>query len=41
MSMRVGLSSLRLRFERDTLNVGVVGLAGQGKSRLLYSPFPG
>ena len=34
---RIGLTTLRSRFERDTLNVGVVGLAGQGKSRLLQS----
>jgi len=33
----VTLSNLRSRFSRDTLNVGVVGRARQGKSRLLQS----
>ncbi len=31
------LSKLRTRFSRHTLNIGVVGRAGQGKSRLLQS----
>ncbi|BAY26985.1 hypothetical protein NIES2100_68050 [Calothrix sp. NIES-2100] len=31
------LEKLRLRFERPTLNLGVVGIARQGKSRLLQS----
>ncbi|MBF2063181.1 MAG: hypothetical protein IGS39_01920 [Calothrix sp. C42_A2020_038] len=31
------LEKLRLRFERPTLNLGVVGMARQGKSRLLQS----
>ncbi len=31
------LSKLRVRFSRDTLNIGVVGRARQGKSRLLQS----
>ncbi len=31
------LIKLRVRFERDTLNIGVVGRARQGKSRLLQS----
>jgi len=31
------LSKLRARFSRDTLNIGVVGRARQGKSRLLQS----
>ena len=31
------LSKLRARFDRDTLNIGVVGRARQGKSRLLQS----
>jgi hypothetical protein len=36
-AQRVALARLRSRFERETLNIGVVGLAGQGKSRLLQS----
>lgn len=32
-----GLGKLRVRFSRDTLNIGVVGRARQGKSRLLQS----
>lgn len=31
------LAKLRVRFSRDTLNIGVVGRARQGKSRLLQS----
>ena len=31
------LSKLRTRFSRKTLNIGVIGRAGQGKSRLLQS----
>jgi hypothetical protein len=31
------VSKLRVRFSRDTLNIGVVGRARQGKSRLLQS----
>lgn len=31
------LSKLRMRFSRDTINIGVVGRARQGKSRLLQS----
>ncbi len=31
------LAKLRIRFSRDTLNIGVVGRARQGKSRLLQS----
>ena len=31
------LSKLKVRFCRDTLNIGVVGRARQGKSRLLQS----
>lgn len=31
------LSKLRSRFSRDTLNIGVMGLMGQGKSTLLKS----
>ncbi|HEY9598143.1 MAG TPA: hypothetical protein V6D33_10775, partial [Cyanophyceae cyanobacterium] len=31
------LGKLRVRFSRDTLNIGVVGRARQGKSRLLQS----
>ena len=31
------LSKLKARFSRRTLNIGVVGRAGQGKSRLLQS----
>jgi len=31
------LRKLKTRFSRDTLNIGVVGRAGQGKSRLLQS----
>lgn len=38
ISSEVGsLSKLKIRFLRDTLNVGVVGRARQGKSRLLQS----
>lgn len=33
----LALSLIKTRFERETLNVGVVGMAGQGKSRLLQS----
>ncbi|MCU0570461.1 MAG: hypothetical protein MUF49_28295 [Oculatellaceae cyanobacterium Prado106] len=33
----VSLNNLRSRFSRDTLNIGVVGRARQGKSRLLQS----
>lgn len=33
----IGLGKLQIRFCRDTLNIGVVGLARQGKSRLLQS----
>jgi energy-coupling factor transporter ATP-binding protein EcfA2 len=36
-AQRVAVAKLRSRFERETLNIGVVGLAGQGKSRLLQS----
>lgn len=31
------LSKLRTRFSRQTINIGVIGRAGQGKSRLLQS----
>ncbi|MEI6426947.1 MAG: hypothetical protein WCO45_00965 [Pseudanabaena sp. ELA607] len=31
------LSKLKIRFSRNTLNIGVIGRAGQGKSRLLQS----
>ena len=31
------LESLRRRFDRDTINISVIGRAGQGKSRLLQS----
>ena len=33
----LALSQLRVRFSRDTLNIGVIGRARQGKSRLLQS----
>ncbi len=33
----LALSFIKTRFDRETLNVGVVGMAGQGKSRLLQS----
>ena len=33
----VEITKLNSRFSRDTLNIGVVGRAGQGKSRLLQS----
>lgn len=33
----LALSKLKVRFSRDTLNIGVVGRARQGKSRLLQS----
>lgn len=33
----LALSQLRSRFSRDTLNIGVIGRARQGKSRLLQS----
>ena len=32
-----GLDLLKNRFNRDTINIGVIGRAGQGKSRLLQS----
>lgn len=31
------LKELKVRFERDTINISVIGRAGQGKSRLLQS----
>ena len=33
----LALNKLRVRFSRDTLNIGVIGRARQGKSRLLQS----
>lgn len=33
----LALTKLRVRFERNTLNIGVIGRARQGKSRLLQS----
>ncbi len=36
-SQLTGLNLLKNRFNRDTLNIGVIGRAGQGKSRLLQS----
>ena len=36
-SQLAGLDLLKNRFNRDTINVGVIGRAGQGKSRLLQS----
>ena len=36
-SQLAGLDLLKNRFNRDTINIGVIGRAGQGKSRLLQS----
>ena len=36
-SQLAGLDLLKSRFNRDTINIGVIGRAGQGKSRLLQS----
>lgn len=36
-SQLTGLNLLKSRFNRDTINIGVIGRAGQGKSRLLQS----
>ena len=36
-SQLAGLDLLEKRFNRDTINIGVIGRAGQGKSRLLQS----
>ena len=36
-SQLAGLYLLKNRFNRNTINIGVIGRAGQGKSRLLQS----